>query len=267
MCEAGLYMHDNYYYWLSVSTPNTNNHLLDPHTWHVPSGYRCHTASSDYHSHCPHSTWSRLDSSYLKEWQNQKSSVSTFGNFGRLRSWQVIKCFLTLFIEFWTIWTEAFIMVPLSVPTLPWCNTATFTPDACHTNLHKMCHISTRNQNSMMKISIGLRFPTNLPRLSSSCFVLDSWIPNRKHDNSSGTFHTPVKAEGDRRDVKPKDQTALWMRKRTKVAACTFESLFFLPHTWQNLQRRQHQFSLFSSVGRSAGSRQNWWKGSQHTWQ
>lgn len=42
-----------------------NTHLSDPHTWHAPSGYRCHTASSDCHSHCPHSTWSRLDSSCL----------------------------------------------------------------------------------------------------------------------------------------------------------------------------------------------------------
>lgn len=48
---------------------------------------------------------------------------------------------------------------------------------------------------------------------------------------------------------------------------CTLECLLFLPHTRQNLHRRQHQFSLFSSEGRSAGSRQNGWKGSQHTWQ
>lgn len=47
------------------STVVKNTHLSDPHTWHAPSGYRCHTASSDCHSHCPHSTWSRLDSSCL----------------------------------------------------------------------------------------------------------------------------------------------------------------------------------------------------------
>lgn len=47
----------------------------------------------------------------------------------------------------------------------------------------------------------------------------------------------------------------------------TLECLFLRPHTRQNLQRRQHQFSLFSSPGRSDGSKQKWWKGSQHTWQ
>lgn len=40
-----------------------------------------------------------------------------------------------------------------------------------------------------------------------------------------------------------------------------------LPQTWQNLQRRQHQFSSCSSSGRSLSSRQNLWKGSQQTWQ
>lgn len=32
------------------------NHLLDPHTWHAPSGYKYHIASSDCHNHCLHST-------------------------------------------------------------------------------------------------------------------------------------------------------------------------------------------------------------------
>lgn len=47
----------------------------------------------------------------------------------------------------------------------------------------------------------------------------------------------------------------------------TFVLLLRRPHTWQNLQRLQHQFSLFSSLGRSSGERQKLWKGSQQIWQ
>lgn len=36
-----------------------------------------------------------------------------------------------------------------------------------------------------------------LPKLSSSCFVSDSWVPDRKHDNSSGIVHIPTMAVGD----------------------------------------------------------------------
>lgn len=39
------------------------------------------------------------------------------------------------------------------------------------------------------------------------------------------------------------------------------------PHTWQNLQRLQHQFSSLSFTGRSSGERQKLWKGSQQIWQ
>lgn len=55
---------------------------------------------------------------------------------------------------------------------------------------------------------------------------------------------------------------ACWVSRRfggTLVAWCC------LPHTWQNLQRRQHQFSSWSSRGRSLSSKQNLWKGSQQT--
>lgn len=104
----------------------------------------------------------------------------------------------------------------------------------------------------------------NLPKFSSSCFVLDSWVPDRKHDSSSDIVHIPIMAEGDTKSTYTTVETH--RRKKLKKSN-TFEILFFLPHTWQNLQRRQHQFSLFSSDGRSAGSRQKRWKGSQHTWQ
>lgn len=33
-------------------------------------------------------------------------------------------------IEFGTIWTEPFVMVPFQLPALPWCDAATFTPNA-----------------------------------------------------------------------------------------------------------------------------------------
>lgn len=36
----------------------------------------------------------------------------------------------------------------------------------------------------------------NLPTLSSSCFVLDSWAPDRISGNSFGTVHIPTVAEG-----------------------------------------------------------------------
>lgn len=49
--------------------------------------------------------------------------------------------------------------------------------------------------------------------------------------------------------------------------APTFVFLLLRPHTWQNLQRLQHQFSLDSSLGRSSGVRQKSWKGSQQIWQ
>lgn len=125
---------------------------------------------------------------------------------------------------------------------------------------------------SMQILNVYFLGKANLPRLSSSCSVLDSWALHRKCDNSSGIVHTPTKADGH---IRKSDIYSLNhinndknIYNQTKiVVASTFECLFFLPHTWQNLQRRQHQFSLFSSDGRSAGSRQNWWKGSQHTWQ
>lgn len=47
----------------------------------------------------------------------------------------------------------------------------------------------------------------------------------------------------------------------------TFVILLRRPHTWQNLQRLQHQFSLLSFKGRSSGKRQKLWKGSQQIWQ
>lgn len=34
-------------------------------------------------------------------------------------------------IEFGTIWTESFVMVPFQLPTLPWRDAAAFTSDAC----------------------------------------------------------------------------------------------------------------------------------------
>lgn len=105
----------------------------------------------------------------------------------------------------------------------------------------------------------------NLPKFSSSCFVLDSWVRDRKHDSSSDIVHIPVTAEGDTKSTYTTVEKYRSAQKLNKTN--TFEFLFFLPHTWQNLQRRQHQFSLFSSDGRSAGSRQKRWKGSQHTWQ
>lgn len=105
----------------------------------------------------------------------------------------------------------------------------------------------------------------NLPKFSSSCFVLDSWVPNRKHDSSSDIVHIPLMAEGDTKSTYTTVEKYRSAQKLNK--SNTFEFLFFLPHTWQNLQRRQHQFSLFSSDGCSAGSRQKRWKGSQHTWQ
>lgn len=105
----------------------------------------------------------------------------------------------------------------------------------------------------------------NLPKFSSSCFVLDSWVPDRKHDSSSDIVHIPITAEGDTKSTYTTVEKYGSAQNLNK--SNTFEFLFFLPHTWQNLQRRQHQFSLFSSDGRSAGSRQKRWKGSQHTWQ
>lgn len=41
---------------------------------------------------------------------------------------------LTLVVELGAVWTESFIVVPLGVPTLPWCNPTAFTPDARHTH-------------------------------------------------------------------------------------------------------------------------------------
>lgn len=37
----------------------------------------------------------------------------------------------------------------------------------------------------------------NLPKISSSCSVLDSWVPGRKHDSSSDIVHIPIMAEED----------------------------------------------------------------------
>lgn len=42
---------------------------------------------------------------------------------------------LTLVVKFGTVWTEAFVVVPVGVPTLPWRDATTFTPDTCHTHL------------------------------------------------------------------------------------------------------------------------------------
>lgn len=56
--------------WLSGQT-----HQSIPHTWHGPSGYISSTASSGSHSHCPHSTWSTLCSSYLEEQVRKQSHI------------------------------------------------------------------------------------------------------------------------------------------------------------------------------------------------
>lgn len=44
-------------------------------------------------------------------------------------------------------------------------------------------------------------------------------------------------------------------------------TLFWRPHTWQAWHLLQHQLSEWISWGRSSSSRQNSWKGSQHTLQ
>lgn len=102
-------------------------------------------------------------------------------------------------------------MVPVSVPTLPRCDTTTFTPDACHTDLHRnrYHHIRTllgptnnvfQPQNAYSEDFEFIR-NVSLPRLSSSCFVLDNWVPDRRYDNSSGIVHTPIMAAGDTKSV------------------------------------------------------------------
>lgn len=132
-----------------------NTHLLDPHTWHAPSGYRCHTASSDCRSHCPRSTWSRSDSSYLMKeraiWK--RLALTKIGNDDKAGDGSFINPPLTQLIEFWTVWTESFVVVPLSVPTLPWCDATAFTPDACHTNLHRNQHIRSSNHCILISAS------------------------------------------------------------------------------------------------------------------
>ena len=45
--------------------PTHRHYLWGPRTWHGPSGYTIHTASSGCRSHCLHSIWSRSDSSSL----------------------------------------------------------------------------------------------------------------------------------------------------------------------------------------------------------
>lgn len=55
-----------------------------------------------------------------------------------------------------------------------------------------MLRLETQSLNSKQK-----RRRLNLPKLSSSCFVLDSWVPDRKHDSSSDIVHIPIMAEGD----------------------------------------------------------------------
>lgn len=83
-------------------------------------------------------------------------------------------------------------MVPVNLPTLAWRDTAAFAPDASHTNLQKKKPLTGElNQNPGHRHIDGVS-----PRLSFSCLVWDSWVPNRKRDNSSGTAHTLIKAEG-----------------------------------------------------------------------
>lgn len=113
---------------------------------------------------------------------------------------------LTLVKEVWTVWTESFVVVPVSVPTLPWCDSATFTPDACHTHLHGHHHSSTTNHEQWIQpcpnlTYISLCFHWNLPRPSSSCYIWDNWVQDRQHDNSSGNAHTPTKAKGEMKHV------------------------------------------------------------------
>lgn len=38
----------------------------------------------------------------------------------------------------------------------------------------------------------------NIPKFSSSCFALDSWVPDRKRDSSSDIVHIPTMAEGEK---------------------------------------------------------------------
>lgn len=89
-------------------------------------------------------------------------------------------------------------MVPLSVPTLAWCDATTFTSDACHTDLHTNRQISVPATECLWEINVCFCFRNkSLPKLSSSCFVLDNLVPDRKHDNSSGTVRTPTMAEDE----------------------------------------------------------------------
>lgn len=64
---------------------------------------------------------------------------------------------LTKFIEFGTVLTESFVVVPVSVPTLSWCDTTTFTPDACHTDLQRNRHISIPTTEGLNKAEVLIK--------------------------------------------------------------------------------------------------------------
>lgn len=71
----------------------------------------------------------------------------------------------------------------------------------------------------------------SLPKLSSSCFVWDSLVPDRKHDNSSGTVRTPTTAEGEKCNAYGLNDYQEVKLRRTIIGKAVPSSACFFCHT------------------------------------
>lgn len=172
----------------------------------------------------------------------------------------------------------------------PWGHSTAFAPNTQHAHLHKQFSFTIHCWRVFFFFlrHLCIANSCNLPKTCYTLQVWDKLARDMMGGSSKSTFCTVKSATGENRiniliykytkqiysthhssafppgDIRQRNKNQHSVRSS---AVCTFPCLPLRPQTWQNLQRLQHQFFLFSFCGRSSTGRQNRWKGSQHIWQ